>query len=309
MAFSDETILEVSRTADFTDPEATAYMAQTLITRRDKIGQLWLNVVLPVDDFDLTADGVLTFRNIALESKAAVPGRGYTVAWARFDNATGTATPSASRRSSPSAHHGPTGGARRRLRAGHAHRRPPDPPRLGHPNHHRLPPGRCGVDSWSASTGSLLRSTGDSDRHRALPRLPARPGGRPPHGHRDAVGQPRRAGGVERREPIRVALRFALGHALVLLVGAGGVLLLGWQIPGAGRTHRRNRRRRAADSDGRLHALGRRRRATLRPHAPRRVAAVARAFRAARPPSRRPPRTPAARACSARCSPSAACGR
>ena len=58
MAFSDETILEVSRTARFTDPEATAYMAQTLITRRDKIGQLWLNVVLPVDDFELTADGV-----------------------------------------------------------------------------------------------------------------------------------------------------------------------------------------------------------------------------------------------------------
>ncbi len=34
-----------------------------------------------------------------------------------------------------------------------------------------------------------------------------------------------------RGEPIRVAVRFALGHALLLLVGAGGVLLLGWQIP------------------------------------------------------------------------------
>jgi nickel/cobalt transporter (NicO) family protein len=37
--------------------------------------------------------------------------------------------------------------------------------------------------------------------------------------------------GAGRREPIRVAVRFALGHAMVLLVGAGGVLLLGWQIP------------------------------------------------------------------------------
>jgi hypothetical protein len=92
IAFSDETIFEVSRTAEFSDPEATAYMAQTLITRRDKIGQLWLNVVLPVDDFDLTADGVLTFRNIAVESKTATPGRGYRISWARFDNATGTAT-------------------------------------------------------------------------------------------------------------------------------------------------------------------------------------------------------------------------
>ena len=37
--------------------------------------------------------------------------------------------------------------------------------------------------------------------------------------------------GASRREPMRVAVRFALGHALVLLVGAGAVLLLGWQIP------------------------------------------------------------------------------
>jgi hypothetical protein len=93
MAFSDETILAVSRTAGFTDPEATAYVAQTLITRRDKIGQLWLNVVLPLDDFELTAEGVLTFRNIAVDARAAVPGRGYKVAWARFDNTIGAATP------------------------------------------------------------------------------------------------------------------------------------------------------------------------------------------------------------------------
>ena len=33
------------------------------------------------------------------------------------------------------------------------------------------------------------------------------------------------------RAPFRVAVRFALGHAIVLLVGAGGVLLVGWQIP------------------------------------------------------------------------------
>ena len=92
MAFSDETILEVSRTAQFTDPEATAYTAQTLVTRRDKIGQLWLNVVLPVVDFDLSRDGVLTFDNIAETTRTASPGRGYTVTWARFDNATGSAT-------------------------------------------------------------------------------------------------------------------------------------------------------------------------------------------------------------------------
>jgi hypothetical protein len=92
-AFSDETIFEVTKTAEFTDPEATRYMAQTLITRRDKIAQLWLNVVLPVIDFDLSGDGVLTFKNVAEDARAAVAGRGYTVGWSSFDNATGTATP------------------------------------------------------------------------------------------------------------------------------------------------------------------------------------------------------------------------
>jgi putative Mn2+ efflux pump MntP len=38
-------------------------------------------------------------------------------------------------------------------------------------------------------------------------------------------------GQVADRAPVGVALRFALGHALMLLVGAGAVLLLGWQIP------------------------------------------------------------------------------
>ena len=174
MAFSDETILEVSRTAAFTDPEATAYMAQTLITRRDKIGQLWLNVVLPVDDFDLTADGVLTFRNIAVESKTAAAGRGYSVAWARFDNTTGTATTVGE----PQVVTEPRATAPRDALSGdfvqatltgdhptHAGWAIPDrrwssagPVRRGH---------------WSASTAltlGLLRSSGDSYRHGAVPR-------------------------------------------------------------------------------------------------------------------------------------------
>jgi nickel/cobalt transporter (NicO) family protein len=40
-----------------------------------------------------------------------------------------------------------------------------------------------------------------------------------------------RAPEAARHQPVRVAVRFALGHALVLLLGAGAVLLLGWQIP------------------------------------------------------------------------------
>jgi hypothetical protein len=38
-------------------------------------------------------------------------------------------------------------------------------------------------------------------------------------------------GAAERRHPVRVALAFALGHALLLALGTGLVLALGWQIP------------------------------------------------------------------------------
>ena len=92
VAISDEAILAVVRTAEYTDPEATAYLTQALITRRDKIAQLWLNTVLPIEDFTLSPDGTFTFSNIAVDAKVATRGEGYTIGWATFDNATDTAS-------------------------------------------------------------------------------------------------------------------------------------------------------------------------------------------------------------------------
>jgi hypothetical protein len=62
-----------------------------LIERRDAIARVWLNGVNPIVDPQLAADGTLTFTNAALAARAATPGRGYTVSWARFDNASGDA--------------------------------------------------------------------------------------------------------------------------------------------------------------------------------------------------------------------------
>ena len=93
MAFTDEAIFAVAETAEFANPEATAYMAQTLVTRRDKIAMAWLNAVLPVDDLDLSPAGALSFRNIAVRHKMASAPETYEIAVARFDNATGATTP------------------------------------------------------------------------------------------------------------------------------------------------------------------------------------------------------------------------
>jgi hypothetical protein len=68
----------------------TDYLTNLLIQRRDKIVKFWLNAVNPVVDFRLAADGTLTFDNAAIRAKAATPGRGYTLGWSRFDNATDT---------------------------------------------------------------------------------------------------------------------------------------------------------------------------------------------------------------------------
>ena len=72
-----------------------------LITRKHKILQSWLNGVLPLVEFELSPEGVLTFTNIAVDVKAAQPATEYRVRWFAFDNQTGTATPVGDEAASP----------------------------------------------------------------------------------------------------------------------------------------------------------------------------------------------------------------
>jgi len=90
--FSDATIRRIVEKARYSDPRATDYITQTLITRRDKVLWRWLTGVLPVDRFALSPGGTLTFANTALEARAALAPPQYLLAWYRFDNATGEHT-------------------------------------------------------------------------------------------------------------------------------------------------------------------------------------------------------------------------
>ena len=92
-AFTDEMIRAVVAKARFTDPAATAYVADTLIKRRDAIKNVWLNAVNPVVNPMLGRDGGLTFENAAVVAGAATPAASYTLAWSRFDNNASTHTP------------------------------------------------------------------------------------------------------------------------------------------------------------------------------------------------------------------------
>jgi hypothetical protein len=94
MAFSDDMIRALVKTAKYSDRAAERHLADTLIQRRNKIGAAYLVAVNPLVNFELSRDGVLSFANAAVAAGvASPPGGGYRVTWARFDNATGSATP------------------------------------------------------------------------------------------------------------------------------------------------------------------------------------------------------------------------
>ena len=86
--FSDEAIRAVVAKARYSDARAAEYIASTLIKRRDKVVRHWLTGINPIVDPALGPDGVLKFRNAAVDAglASATPIE-YTLRWSRFDNA------------------------------------------------------------------------------------------------------------------------------------------------------------------------------------------------------------------------------
>ena len=91
MAFTDEQIRAIVKTAEYTDKRAEDYIADALIERRDKIGRAFLRQVLPLDRFTVK-EGELVFED--LEKKhGLVTSRELKVQWLAFDNQTERTTP------------------------------------------------------------------------------------------------------------------------------------------------------------------------------------------------------------------------
>jgi len=86
--FSDAWIRAAVEQAAYTDPAATEFLTETIIRRRDKVVAAWINQVCPVVDATLSADGMLAFRNAAVDAKAATPPTQYELKWFAFDNTT-----------------------------------------------------------------------------------------------------------------------------------------------------------------------------------------------------------------------------
>jgi hypothetical protein len=94
MAFTDEMIRAAVHEGQFSDSKSEQSLGDSLIKRRDRIGQVYLTKINPTHKFALAGNGALSFENAAVKAGfAKTPANGYKAAWFRFDNATGSATP------------------------------------------------------------------------------------------------------------------------------------------------------------------------------------------------------------------------
>jgi hypothetical protein len=89
-AIPDDGVKAVVQEAQFSDPKATAYLTDVLLSRRSKVLQLGLNGTNPVVNPALSASGELTFENAAHAMAVANAAERYTIQWSTFDNASAT---------------------------------------------------------------------------------------------------------------------------------------------------------------------------------------------------------------------------
>jgi hypothetical protein len=87
--FADDAIRAIVEQAGYDDPQAVEYLSRTLVQRRDIIARTWLNGVNPIVAVSLDGRGTLSFTNAAVAAGVAEHAT-YTIAWARFDNVSGT---------------------------------------------------------------------------------------------------------------------------------------------------------------------------------------------------------------------------
>ena len=92
MQFTDDRVRSLVKEGKYEDPEAEEYLVRTLITRRDKIVRYYFDQLNPLDNFQVSADNQLTFKNLGIDVGLA-PSASYKYQWFRFDNEKSTTEP------------------------------------------------------------------------------------------------------------------------------------------------------------------------------------------------------------------------
>jgi hypothetical protein len=82
----DEGVKAVVASAEYSHPEATHYLSETLLARKSKVLKAWLNAANPVVNLALSPSGALTFENASQKAGVGAEAEHYTVQWSVFDN-------------------------------------------------------------------------------------------------------------------------------------------------------------------------------------------------------------------------------
>jgi len=93
--FSDEAVGALVEKGRLLNPEAAAYLTDTLLRRRDKILRRYLPAVAPFDEFEVvgrSGDRSIGFADLASRHRVLEPSS-YTYAWYRYDNCRDTSDP------------------------------------------------------------------------------------------------------------------------------------------------------------------------------------------------------------------------
>ena len=86
-AFTDEDIRAIVQVAQYSNPEASQWIANCLIERRNRIGRTYFAAVLALDEIAVRG-GDLAFVDLAVRHQYAAPRR-YRINWLTYDNSAG----------------------------------------------------------------------------------------------------------------------------------------------------------------------------------------------------------------------------
>ncbi len=85
MRFTEEELLAIVKTGEFSDPDVEAYFHEVLVERQQKTGGFYLDRVNPLDGFVLSSGG-LAWTNLAEDYGFASTGTEYEVFRSVYDN-------------------------------------------------------------------------------------------------------------------------------------------------------------------------------------------------------------------------------
>ena len=85
MRFTAEELLVIVRTGQLTDSQQERYFHQVLVERQQKSGRYYLNRVNPLDEFQVSGEG-LRFANLSERYGFAEAGTMYESTWSVYDN-------------------------------------------------------------------------------------------------------------------------------------------------------------------------------------------------------------------------------